>query len=530
MRKLLFALSLLSLPAFAAESKVFTIKTLTAQMKYDTAEIQVEPGTKVTLHFENGDDLPHNLCLCDRGTDVLAMAMKQMEKPEEAVKRNWLPDDKRIWAHTKLLNPKESETLTFTAPSEAGRYPFVCTFPGHAVMMQGTLNVFPKGEIVKDLKFALYLGAWKKLPDFAKLTPHREGSVEGNLIQIKLDDYKNEFGVVFTGKITAPQDGSYTFYTSSDDGARILIDGKQAVEYDGIHPAGDIHEGVAKLTKGEHEFRLEYFQAGGGIELFAAWKGPGFDGTPLSKWIHPAWTGGGKKKKPGSDTTGMPLAVKDEAVVYRNFIATAGNRSIGVGYSGGFNVAWNAETMNLVLLWRGAFMDAARHWNGRGGGPQPPAGYDVLRPAGMDTLPFATVSSPSADWPTLQPKERAAGYQFKGYHLDSKRQPTFNYEWNGVKVSDSFNPEGSSTAPSGKLVRTLTLKGKVPENTWMRIATGKFEAKDGKFVGDAGIANIGGHNFDNKFTIAATGATLEGSNLVVPVKAGKIQVTYQWPQ
>lgn len=528
MPKLLLFLSLLSAAAFAAEPKVFTVKTLTAQMKFDTAELQVEPGAKVTLHFENGDDLPHNLCLCDRGTDVLALSMKQMEKPEEAVKRNWLPDDKRVWAHTKLLNPKEKDTISFTAPKEAGRYPFVCTFPGHALTMQGSLNVFPKGEIVKDLKFALYLGDWKKLPDFAKLSPHREGSVEGNLIQIKLDDYKNQFGVVFTGKIVAPKDGSYTFYTSSDDGSRISIDGRQVVEYDGIHPAGDIHEGVTKLTKGEHEFRLEYFQAAGGIELFAAWKGPGFDGTPLSKWIHPAWTGGGKKKKQGEDTTGMPLVVKDEAIVYRNFIATAGNRSIGVGYPGGFNIAWNAETMNLVLLWRGAFMDAARHWNGRGGGAQPPAGYDVLRPAGMDTLPFATMSSPSADWPKLEPKERAAGYQFKGYRLDSKREPTFNYEWNGVKVSDRFDSEGSGTAPDGKLIRTLTIEGKVPENSWLRIATGKVEAKDGKFICDAGTANIGGHNFDNKFTISAAGATLEGSNLVVPAKAGQIKVTYQW--
>ncbi|MDB6139031.1 MAG: hypothetical protein JWO94_2103, partial [Verrucomicrobiaceae bacterium] len=271
-----------SAAALAADPAVFTVRTLTAQMKYDTTELRVQPGAAVTLHFENGDDLPHNLCLCDRGTDVMEMSTRQMDKPEEALKRNWLPDDKRIWAHSRLLNPKESDTLTFIAPKEAGHYPFVCTFPGHALTMRGSLNVFPKGETVKDLKFALYLGDWKKLPDFSQLQPHREGSVEDNLLQIKLDDYKNQFGVVFTGRITAPKDGSYTFYLSSDDGSRISIDGKQVVEYDGIHPAGGLHEGVIKLTKGAHDFRLEYFQAAGGIELFAAWKGPGFEGTPLS--------------------------------------------------------------------------------------------------------------------------------------------------------------------------------------------------------------------------------------------------------
>jgi hypothetical protein len=139
------------------------------------------------------------------------------------------------------------------------------------------------GEGLKDLQFALYLGNWSQLPDFAKLKPHREGKVEDNLIAVKLDDYKNEFGVVFTGKIIAPRKGSYRFYLSSDDGARILIDGKEVVAYDGIHPAGDIKEKGIPLDKGRTTLRLEYFQGGGNIELYAAWKGADFQITPLSE-------------------------------------------------------------------------------------------------------------------------------------------------------------------------------------------------------------------------------------------------------
>jgi len=496
-------------------------------MKYDTSELQVQPGAKVTIHFENGDDLPHNLCFCDRGTDVVALAMKQMEKPEEALKRNWLPDDKRVWAHSRLLNPHEKDTITFIAPEKPGQYPYVCTFPGHAMTMQGALRVYPLGEGLKDLKFALYLGDWKMLPDFKSLTPHREGSVPDNLVQIKLDDYKNQFGLVFTGGLNAPKDGSYTFFVSSDDGSRVLIDGKEAVSYDGIHPAGEIKSKSVKLKKGAHEYRLEYFQAAGEIKLFAAWKGPDFDITPLSTWLHPAWKGGGKSKK--DETTGMPLVVANEALVYRNFITGAGNRGIGVGYPGGFNIAWNAETMNLALIWRGAFIDAARHWTSRGGGAQPPLGYDVLRPVLEATLPFATVSSPGADWPKLASKTRAADYQFKGYRLDARRQPTFSYEWNGVKVSDRFDTEGSGTTPAGKLIRTLTFTGKVPENTWFQLAAGwKIEAKDHSFTIDAGRASIGGHDFDNQFRITAAAAQVAGKNLVVPVKEGKIEVIYQW--
>ena len=42
-----------------------------------------------------------------------------------------------------------------------------------------------------------------------------------NLVQLKLDDYKNQFGLVFTGKIEAPKDAEYTFELASDDGGRI---------------------------------------------------------------------------------------------------------------------------------------------------------------------------------------------------------------------------------------------------------------------------------------------------------------------
>ena len=111
------------------------------------------------------------------------------------------------------------------------------------------------------------------------------------------------------------------------------MDGKSVVESDGIHPASPIREGKVKLTKGVHEFRLEYFQAAGHAELFAAWYGPGFTATPLSKWVHPDFKAKSKPKKK-DETTGMPLVVAQEPVVYRNFITGAGNRALGVGFPG----------------------------------------------------------------------------------------------------------------------------------------------------------------------------------------------------
>ncbi|MBB5039133.1 family 16 glycoside hydrolase [Prosthecobacter dejongeii] len=503
----------------SAPLKIIRIKTMTAQMKYDQNEFVVRPGEAVKVIFENGDDLPHNIVFCQPGTDTAAMALKQMENVEAALKRNWVPDDKRVWLHSKMLNPHEEEALTFTAPEKAGDYPFVCTFPGHALTMNGKMKVLPLGDGLKDLKFALYQGAWKSLPDFSKLKPHREGMVEDNLIQIKLDDYKNEFGVVFTGKLHAPRKGSYRFYITGDDGVRLLVDGKNIVEFDGIHPAGDIKEGSAQLEEGLHDFRLEYFQAGGDIAVFAAWKGSHFDITPLSKWTPKGWEKGAKPKQK-KDFDPIPLVVKNEPVIYRNFIAGAGNRGIAVGYPGGISVAWSAEQMNLALIWRGAFMDASKHWNSRGGGYQAPLGYDVLSPS--QGQPFAILATPEAAWPEKQ--ERAPGYAWKGYRLDTSRHPTFLYEWNGLKVADRC-----AAAPN-QLQRTLKIDGQVPANMWLRIASGKIEAKDGGFLIDAGKLNLEGRAFENKLRITAAGARIVGGNLLLPITGSEVSVTYSWPQ
>jgi len=507
----------------AAETETFTIKTLQAQMRYDVTELTISPGAQVKIVFENTDDMPHNMVFFQPGTDVVAVSNKQMEKPEEALKRNWLPEDPSMWLHSKLLNPKEKEEILFKAPEKPGIYPFVCTFPGHAVTMQGRLKIFSPGPRLSGLKFAVYLGDWKKLPDFSTLTPHREGVIEDNLVQLKFDDYKNQFGVVYTGKISAPKEGEYTFAVAGDDGVRLSIDGKKVVDHDGIHPSEEIKEGKAKLKAGEHDFRLEYFQATGESQLYAAWRGSDFATTPLSKWVHPKWRAGALAKKRDENATGMPIVVENEPVVYRNFITSVGNRGIAVGYPGGVNIAWSAEQMNLALIWRGAFIDAARHWRDRGGGTQPPLGYDVLRLSPEAVPPFAILAGGASEWPKLSKGERAEGYVWRGYNLDAKRFPTFQYEWNGVKVAERFEVE------AGKLVRTLKLSGTIPAGAHCLVATsGKIQPAGKEFAVEGGSFGIDGSNFENRFNVAVDGAQIAGRDLLVPARP-EIKITYSWP-
>ena len=115
-------------------------------MQFSTREFSVPAGKKVELEFKNVGKLPkiamgHNLVILKEGVSALSFGAKVLQAGGNAT--NALPESvmEEVLAHTKLLGPGESETITFTAPEKAGAYQFVCTFPGHYAMMRGIMNV-----------------------------------------------------------------------------------------------------------------------------------------------------------------------------------------------------------------------------------------------------------------------------------------------------------------------------------------------------------------------------------------------------
>lgn len=110
------------------------------QMKFSVTEIRVKAGEQVTLTLTNAGTMPiesmgHNFILLGGGTDVEAFSMKAMV----AKATDYIPAEleSSIVAHTKLLGPGQSDTITFTVP--AGTYEFICSFPGHYASMRGKL-------------------------------------------------------------------------------------------------------------------------------------------------------------------------------------------------------------------------------------------------------------------------------------------------------------------------------------------------------------------------------------------------------
>ena len=197
---------------------------------------------------------------------------------------------------------------------------------------------------------------------------------------------------------------------------------------------------------------------------------------------------------PGLIPARRELIAKSEPVMYRNFITGAGPRAIGVGYPEKVDLAFDANDMRLALLWQGPFMDASRHWTGRGEGFEPPLGYGVLNlPAGA---PLAFLPSPSEAWPAAVGK--AAGYQFRGYSFDEKQRPTFRYQFQQVSVEDFFLPIENPGSTEVGFRRTLKFhSASAAPFLWFRAAVGdRIEnAGRGQYVVD-GQLHLGFKNVE----------------------------------
>ena len=527
-RTIAIQLCLLSSTAFSQipvvkADRVVEISTLVAQMKYDRVSFSARPGEILKIVLRNSDDLPHNLVVCkpaegnknDKGKEVadavLALGL-------DGVLQNWIPEKHpRLLAHTGMVDPKEEGSITFLVPKKEGPYPYVCTFPGHAQMMNGVMIVTDDVSPLSDLSYKFYHGSWNKLPEWSKIKPKKTGVLNDGFFSIESKDRNKNYGFLFEGKIDVPKDGEYEFYLDSDDGSELRVGGVRVVLNDGLHDMVS-KQGKIKLKKGLVEIKVGYFQKDGGDGLYVGWKGPGFGEQALTK-AKPK----GKAKAPPVPIPIEPLP--GEAVMYRNFIDRAGPRAIGVGYAEGVNLAFDANVMRLAIIWRGKFMDAQRHWTGRGQGFQPPAGDDVFYfPNGA---PFAKLKSVSSSWPSDE--ARASAMKFGGYRLDEKQRPSFTYYIGKAKITDSPKPVGSEADLA--LVREITIEqnGENLEGLVFRAGTGTVERKDGFVLAKQIVCKVEGAE---AVVISKSGHQRADGDLRVPVKAVngkvKIKLTYTW--
>lgn len=126
----------------------------------------------------------------------------------------------------------------------------------------------------KGLKYSYYEGTWNNLPDFNSLSPIKTGYL--NNISLSPANNSIHYAFKYEGYINIPATGSYTFYTTSDDGSKLYIDAftetKLVVNNDYTQSATE-RSGTVTLTQGVHPIYITFFQKDGGASLSAAYQG-----------------------------------------------------------------------------------------------------------------------------------------------------------------------------------------------------------------------------------------------------------------
>ena len=144
------------------------ISCLPERMKYTVERFTVATGQPVKLVFTNPDATDHNLVIVRAGAlEEVGMAANDMAKDPRNANSDFIPSGKEdlIVGYAPMIGPTRKSrvhVLRFLAPKKPGIYPYVCTFPGHWVVMTGEMIV---ADSVSEVDALL---AARKTPKFVK--------------------------------------------------------------------------------------------------------------------------------------------------------------------------------------------------------------------------------------------------------------------------------------------------------------------------------------------------------------------------
>jgi putative heme-binding domain-containing protein len=152
------------------------------RMLFTNRLFAVTPGQPVKLVFTNPDATDHNLVVVKPGALAeVGMAANGMAKDPKNATGDFVPESKRdlIIAATPMIGPTRTSlahVLRFEAPTEPGVYPYVCTFPGHWIVMNGQMVVAKDAAEAEELLAACkptIVKAWT-LDDFPTVSTSRD--------------------------------------------------------------------------------------------------------------------------------------------------------------------------------------------------------------------------------------------------------------------------------------------------------------------------------------------------------------------
>ena len=138
MKKLCILLTFLISGCSAPKQAVITITPDGNKMSYLVKEFTVKKEQSVKLIMNNTADveiMKHNVVIISDDSKIDEIGQQALTSS------GYIPDNEAIIAATPMADAGKKTETTFIAPSKAGKYTFICTYPGHYVMMRGVMIV-----------------------------------------------------------------------------------------------------------------------------------------------------------------------------------------------------------------------------------------------------------------------------------------------------------------------------------------------------------------------------------------------------
>ena len=134
--------------------------------------------------------------------------------------------------------------------------------------------ISPAPSVQPGLNWKTYTGLWPWVPEFTSLTETATGS-NSNFSLSMLPSTTNDRGILYTGFISIPTGGSWTFHLDSDSGSILRIHDILVVDNDFNHD-GSEQSGSVLLEAGLHPFHFYYTnRTSTAPSLSLDWSGPG---------------------------------------------------------------------------------------------------------------------------------------------------------------------------------------------------------------------------------------------------------------
>jgi beta-glucosidase len=238
-----------------------------------------------------------------------------------------------------------------------------------------------------------------------------------------------QWSAKWTGTITAPTTGTYTFSLTSDDGSRLFVNGAQIID-NWRDQAANTQTGTVTLTAGQSvPVEVDYYQNGGSDLVSLGWQQPGQQSlqdqaVALAKTSDVAVVFASDFESEGSDLNGIDLSAQQNQLI--SAVAAVNPNTVVVLNTGSaVTMPWVDSVRGVVEAWYPGQEDGNAIASVLFGDTNPSGKLPVTFPKSLADVPAST----AAQWPGLNGQVQYSEGLDVGYRwYDAKNiQPLFPF-------------------------------------------------------------------------------------------------------